>query len=63
MTSCAPKGPSTVESDTGMPEWSAYVSGTEAFMDFGDTIATGANLLETGSDFFERLNAAELENR
>jgi para-nitrobenzyl esterase len=47
----------------GLPEWPAYNSKSEAYMEFGDTIVSGTHLLEKQSDFFELFNTAEREKR
>ena len=43
----------------GLPEWPAYETEGEPYMEFGDTIGTGNHLLEEQCDFFDRYDAAE----
>jgi para-nitrobenzyl esterase len=47
----------------GLPEWPAYDSKTERYMEFGDTVRVGSGLYKEECDLFDRLTSERLKAR
>ena len=43
----------------GLPEWPAYESDTEPYMDSGDSIQAGHHLLQKENDFIQKVMDAQ----